>query len=150
MDIHHPIVIRLVNQKTRIPAPYVVGTLTVYAAKKKNYEIDGVSDKNGLITFTRETLEAEINTIQSLFLSDYLSTLEECHQFVTFKVPCLSAAKKEEKLTFLSDYQEQLWKAQEKYHQIRRTRNDLIKEKSIAFHVNPEEETRVTIALSIL
>ena len=150
MEIAKPIHVRILNIKTKQPIPLLMGTLTVYAKKKNNYDIEGFTDRNGLITYSPDLLAAEINTIQSLFMTDYLSILSECRQFVTLKIPRFTPAIRAEKIDFLNNYWEYLWKPEEKQTCIRRAQNDRVIERSIAFHVNPTEETAITLPVKML
>ena len=150
MEIVKPIFIRLLNRKTRQPIPLVMGSLLVYAREKKNYEIEAFTDRSGFILFSPDDLTAEINTLQSLFMTDYLSTLSECRQFVTFRTPRFTPAIRAEKMEFLSRYWDYLWRPEEKQACLRKAQNDRVVERSIAFHVNPREETRITLPIQML
>lgn len=85
-DYPATLTIRISDEVSSEPISHIAVIVTLFAAKKNDYNIPRVTDARGEIGLTIEEVRQSIDSDQKLFLMDYVSPLEECSNRVEIEV----------------------------------------------------------------
>lgn len=105
--------IQITDNESDMPINNILISVTIFANHKNNYcFIPNASNEEGIIQFSREVIEKEIEFERNLFIMDYASTLKDCMSKIRFEI-------------LSSDSIIQLTSAMEKYSDIYNYYNDI-------------------------
>lgn len=105
--------ILITDDESNMPIKNILIAVTIFANHKNNYcFIPHASNEEGIIQFSREVIENEIEIDRNLFIMDYASTLKDCMSKIRFEI-------------LSSDSIIQLISAMEKYSDIYNYHNDI-------------------------
>jgi len=81
------LIVRLVEEDTGCPVPYIAITLTLYARKKNDYHLGpDLSDSSGIITIDRDWVKRSLEANINCFPMDYYSTMGDCYPYIGIKI----------------------------------------------------------------
>lgn len=75
--------ITTIDKKSIIPLSGILLTIRLFATRKNDYYITTeLSDENGEILVTKQTLEQEIDRDRNMYIMDYASLLKDCKPYI--------------------------------------------------------------------
>ena len=87
--------IRVIDSYTHESISNIVVSIKLFANHKSDYVfILPISDKSGIIEFTRKWLNEEIQKERNLFIMDYSSDLDDCRSKIELRILDVESLKK--------------------------------------------------------